>query len=168
MWCKKYLMVILITLAFLLSSVFFSIASAFCFKEAGNEHGINPFLLKVISDVESGGNPQAINVNANGTMDIGLMQINTFWVSRRNLDYNLLLSDPCYNVKVGAGILRQCIDRYGYGWKAIGCYNAVSEEKQVTYSWKVYNVLKRKTHIPEHEDKSEFSIEIRDLSGIRP
>src|SRR4030067_1846035 len=114
---------------------------AFCYEEAGLEYNINPVLLQVISKTESNLNQMAINTNPNGTEDIGLMQINSSWVKSRNLDADFLLSDPCYNLKTGAGILSKCIEQYGYSWEAIGCYNAASKDKRVKYSWKIFKEL---------------------------
>ncbi len=115
---------------------------AFCYEEAGLEYNINPVLLQVISKTESNLNQTAINTNPNGTQDIGLMQINSSWVKSLNLDADLLLSDPCYNLKTGAEILSKCIEQYGYRWEAIGCYNAASKDKRVKYSWKIFDRLK--------------------------
>ncbi|MBN2243525.1 MAG: lytic transglycosylase domain-containing protein, partial [Acidobacteria bacterium] len=81
--------------------------------------------------------------NSNGTTDIGLMQINSWWLRVLGLDERELIENPCHNVKTGARILSQCIDRYGYNWKAVGCYNAYSEHKKILYSWKIYNELKK-------------------------
>ncbi|GAB4415803.1 MAG: hypothetical protein OHK0032_11940 [Thermodesulfovibrionales bacterium] len=119
-----------------------SISNAFCFDEAGGAFGINPFLLRGIARVESNLNPAAINRNTNGSVDIGLMQVNSSWVSSMGFDAVRLRSDPCYNVMSGAKILKLCIDRHGYTWEAVGCYNAVSRNKRVNYSWRVFDMLK--------------------------
>ncbi len=126
-------------------------ANAFCFEEAGKTYGINPSLLKSIAQIESSLNPKAMNKNQNGSIDIGLMQINSFWLKPLKLDAEKLISNPCYNTMIGAKILKQCIDRYGYTWEAVGCYNAVSEPKKVRYSWKIFNRLKS-------EDKKQSGI----------
>jgi soluble lytic murein transglycosylase-like protein len=47
------------------------------FDEAGQHYNIPPLLLKKIATIESGINPRALNHNANGTLDYGLMQINS-------------------------------------------------------------------------------------------
>jgi len=120
-----------------------SLSGAFCFDEAGGAFGINPFLLRGIARVESGLNPGAINRNTDGSLDIGLMQVNSSWISRMGFDRERLRSDPCYNVMAGARVLKLCIDRFGYTWEAVGCYNAVSRSKRVDYSWKVFDMLKR-------------------------
>jgi hypothetical protein len=115
---------------------------AFCFSEAGTTYGISPQLLKGIAKVESNLNPKAVNRNPNGSIDMGLMQINSSWINRLSLEPDRLLSDSCYNVMTGAKILRLCIDKYSYTWEAVGCYNAVSRHKRVDYSWKIFEILK--------------------------
>lgn len=127
----------IILCAILLPSTLFS----FCFEYAGNEHGITPIILESIARVESNLNPRAINRNRNGSVDIGLMQINSGWLKTLNVSQKDLLDDACLNTRVGAQILRQCIDRYGLNWEAIGCYNATSRDKKVGYAWKVFKKL---------------------------
>jgi soluble lytic murein transglycosylase-like protein len=97
-------------------------AFRFCFHRAGVMYHVSPDLLKAIARVESGLNPSALNRNRNGSYDYGLMQINSRWYETLGDDWRHL-SDPCYNVLVGAWILRQCIDRYGYTWDAVACYH---------------------------------------------
>ncbi len=115
---------------------------SFCYEEAGELYGINPELLRAIAIAETGENPSIINKNKDGSYDMGLMQINSYWIERIPLDLNTLLSDPCYNVKAGAMIMRYCIEEYGYTWDAVGCYNAKGKIKKVKYSWRVYRILK--------------------------
>jgi soluble lytic murein transglycosylase-like protein len=114
----------------------------FCFQEAGREYAINPLLLETLARIESNLNPSAVNRNANGSFDIGLMQINSTWMRRLNRRAEDLLSDPCANVMTGAWVLRQCLDAYGYTWQAVGCYNARSSGKRIDYAWKVFREMK--------------------------
>jgi len=44
---------------------------AFCFENAGAQYGIHNHLLESIARVESNLNPRAINVNTNGSSDMG-------------------------------------------------------------------------------------------------
>jgi len=118
-------------------------ASPMCFEEAGRGYGISPALLYAIAKVESNLNPGAVNRNTNGSYDYGLMQINSGWYAMLGRDRWERLSDACYNVHVGAWILRQCIDRYGYTWDAVGCYNASSKPKRTAYAWKIYSALRQ-------------------------
>ncbi|OPY79683.1 MAG: Transglycosylase SLT domain protein [Syntrophorhabdus sp. PtaU1.Bin058] len=118
-----------------------SVLFAFCFEYAGNEYGITPVILESIAKVESNLNPRAVNRNRNGSVDIGLMQINSGWLKTLQLNQQDLLNDACLNARVGAQILRKCIDRHGLNWEAIGCYNATSRDKRVDYAWKVFRIL---------------------------
>lgn len=115
---------------------------SFCFEEAGTRYNINPKLLKSIARVESGFNARAVNKNPNGSTDMGLMQINSAWLKTINATRDDLMNDACLNTMTGAWILRQCVDRHGYTWEAVGCYNAYSREKRVNYAWKVFHALK--------------------------
>ena len=116
---------------------------AFCFEDAGRKSEISPMLLQTIAKHESCLNPNAINKNKNGSTDLGLMQINSYWIGPLNLDKDRLLGDPCYNVYVGAAILRHCINIHGYEWEAVGCYNASSKDKRINYSWKIFRQFKK-------------------------
>jgi hypothetical protein len=138
------------TMLFLSLTIFFSslivhpiCAHAFCFEEAGRANNISADLLESIARVESSFNPKALHLNRNGTMDMGLMQINSAWIDPMRLNREGLIADPCYNVMTGAHILRQCIDSHGYTWEAVGCYNAKSKGKRVGYSWKIFRELKK-------------------------
>jgi hypothetical protein len=118
-------------------------AGAFCFDEAGGMYGINPLVLRAIAGVESNMNPEAVNQNVNGTRDVGLMQINTIWRTVLGDERWNKLEDACYNTKTGAWILATCIEKYGYNWKAIGCYNSQTPGKSEVYAKKVFDQLKR-------------------------
>lgn len=112
---------------------------ASCFEQAGIRYGIAPSLLKAISAVESASNPAAHNRNRNGSEDIGHMQINSRWLGVL-ASYGIgrdQLFDPCVNTHVGAWILAQNISRLGYGWDAIGAYNARSQEKRAAYARRI-------------------------------
>ncbi|WP_313397403.1 lytic transglycosylase domain-containing protein [Acinetobacter variabilis] len=138
---------------FLLLLVFFSKSVfAFCYAEAGRTYEIDPLLLIAVSQVESGLNPKAININKKGTKnqteDLGLMQINTSWLpllsSKWQISREKLMNDPCQNVYVGAYILALNINKNGVNWKSIGAYNAgfkdSNEATRVKYAMKVYNL----------------------------
>jgi len=118
-------------------------AFAYCFEEAGAIYRISPRLLWTIAKVESNFDPRALNQNADDSYDFGVMQINSAWLKSVGKDFWNSLKDPCRNVKFGAWILAQCIQRYQYSWRAIGCYNASSESKRSLYAWKVYSLLPR-------------------------
>lgn len=111
---------------------------SFCFKEAAEKYQVDPYILIAIAQVESKFNPYALNYNSNGSVDIGLMQINSLWQKKLKDSWKYLF-DPCFNVIVGAWILRDCIDRYGYNWKGIGCYHSRNKRRMYEYARKVVN-----------------------------
>jgi soluble lytic murein transglycosylase-like protein len=116
---------------------------AFCFEEAGERYRVSPQLLWAIAKTESNLNPTAVNYNKNGSFDYGLMQINSSWYGQLGHHRWMHLDDACFNVQVGAWILSQCVQRYGYSWAAVGCYNGVSKNKRAAYASRVYRILEK-------------------------
>lgn len=122
---------------------------ASCFTEAGQRYGIAPALLMAIATTESSLDPYARHINTDGSSDFGLMQINSRWLSALK-EYAITpadLWDPCLNIHVGAWVLAGNIQRYGYGWSAVGAYNAgtrtgpESERRRKAYAARVYRHL---------------------------
>lgn len=112
-----------------------------CWEEAGRKYGVNPYLLYAIAKTESGLNPRAINRdNKNGSYDVGLMQINSFWFPtlRKYGISEEQLYQPCVSIEVGAWILAQNIRRLGNSWNAVGAYNAANPALREKYALKVY------------------------------
>ncbi|MFP3468179.1 lytic transglycosylase domain-containing protein, partial [Leifsonia sp. SIMBA_070] len=73
-------------------------------------------LLHAIAEVESGLNPGAIGYNKKGgrilSEDLGMMQINTSWLPvlrPMGITRDVLLSNACQNIHVGAWILAKNI-----------------------------------------------------------
>jgi soluble lytic murein transglycosylase-like protein len=116
---------------------------AFCFEEAGEKYGVSPQLLWAIAKTESHFNPAAVNYNTNGSFDYGVMQVNSSWYGALGHERWMRLGDACYNVQVGAWILSQCVQRYGYSWVAVGCYNGVSKNRRAVYASRVYRILEK-------------------------
>ena len=133
-----------------LLSVFASLPTpghAACFEEAASRYQMPSALLKAISRVESGGNPNALNRNRDGSFDMGHMQINSRWLPKLS-HFGISrerLWEPCTNTFVGAWILAQNVHRIGYSWNAIGAYNATSAAKRDRYARKVSEAMKRES-----------------------
>lgn len=130
---------------------------------------MNANLLRSIARIESNNNETAINHNRNGTTDLGIMQINSSWIKPMGLNEKELLKNPCYNVKTAAKILKKCMDKYGYTWEAIGCYNAFNPFARVKYSWKVFGELNRTNYTMSDTSSSPISssslyFKVRDLN----
>jgi soluble lytic murein transglycosylase-like protein len=54
--------------------------------------------------------------------DVGFMQINSFWIRKYGFDLKDI-TDPYYNIMMGAWILRDCINRYGNNMQALIAYH---------------------------------------------
>lgn len=114
-----------------------------CMAKAAALHKIDLRLLRAIAHVESTMNPLAINANSNGSVDRGLMQINSWWLPRL-AKYGIKQSDlfdPCKSAYVGAWILAHSIQQYGMTWRAVGAYNSPNPENQKIYARKVSAAL---------------------------
>lgn len=87
--------------------------------------------------------PNAVNRNTDGSVDIGLMQINSSWLPSL-ARYGITrahLFDACVNAYVGSWILSRNIQQLGLTWDAVGAYNARSPAKRLIYAQKVYQAL---------------------------
>ena len=122
--------------------------------------------------MESNFDTRAMNMNRDGSYDIGIMQINSRWIQRLGLNGDELVNNACYNVMTGAKILRACIDKHGYTWEAVGCYNAVSAPYRGRYAWKIYDALKKRSYqaVPlvvsrKHSTLSFSAIDITEMEG---
>ena len=120
-----------------------------CWDKAGAAYGVDPWLLFSIAKVESSFNNRAINANSNGTYDLGLMQINSFWLPtlrKFGIDTRHLF-EPCTSVFVGAWIVSQNIRRFGYNQDGIGAYNSPGNITiRRNYAKKVYQAYYELTH----------------------
>lgn len=115
-------------------------------EEIGAKWNVSPLILYAIARTESNLNPGAINrANKNGSEDVGMMQINSFWykhlqphgISRDDL------FDACVNLDVAGWVLAHNMELYGNTWRAVGAYNARSPNLQALYVKKIYNNLPR-------------------------
>jgi soluble lytic murein transglycosylase-like protein len=131
--------------------VFSGSACAFCFEEAGERYGVSPAVLWAIAKTESSFDPAARHHNRNGTVDVGLMQINSLWAPRLGETWNRL-DDPCINVMTGAWILRHCLEDFGNTWQAVGCYHSRTPEKSQRYAARVASILQRQGLLPAGHD----------------
>ena len=103
-------------------------AHAFCFREAAQKYHVNEDMLQAITKIESNFNPKATHRNSDGSLDVGLMQINSSHFAMLERDYGItqqdLIDKPCVNVQVGAWILAQAVQVFGPTWRAVGAYGA--------------------------------------------
>jgi hypothetical protein len=95
-----------------------------------------------------GGRVGAIHYNPNGSIDYGVMQINSAWLKRLarfHVTPSRLTYDGCANVLVGAWVLRHYWNEAGGGrntiWEAIGLYHSHTPALKRRYEWQVYRRL---------------------------
>lgn len=111
-------------------------AYADCIDTAAARHGLDPDLVRAVAYFESRLNPTAINKNKNGTVDVGLMQINSVHFPRlanEGIDHRRL-TNACLNADVGAAMLRDSIARYGPTWLAVGSYHSRTDGLRSAYA----------------------------------
>lgn len=133
-----------------------------CYSQAANKYGIPEVILRILSFIESNNNPYAININGTSyylkdevsareiikdnlhkNVDIGLMQINSWWFKRYDYERELGL-DACWNIHMGAYILSYEYKRHGNDiWQAIAHYHSPKEKYQKRYVTKVYNEVQK-------------------------
>lgn len=109
-------------------------AHSACWESAAARSGVEVELLKAIGWVESRWQPKAVGpALPNGDVALGLMQINTVHLPAlaqqgiRRED----LFDECTSQQLGGWVLADCIQRFGYTWKAVGCYNTGPHSKNI-------------------------------------
>lgn len=139
------LAIIFISLSFVSST-----SHANCWDYSSRKFGIEVQLLKAIAQVESGMKPSASAKNKNGTVDIGIMQINSIHFQRLKkigINSHQLQHDPCLNVIVGTSILADMMSVYGYSWEAVGAFNAgTSKDRHILrmkYAKKVWTIYSK-------------------------
>ncbi|WP_224788650.1 lytic transglycosylase domain-containing protein [Pandoraea terrae] len=114
-----------------------------CFEQAGMYQGVNPTLLRAIAWYESKGDPRAVHRNANGSVDIGQLQINSvhFTALAQNGVPSRALTDACVNIYVAAWLLKQKMVKYGNTWSAVGAYHSETPNKRDAYARGIQKVL---------------------------
>lgn len=120
-----------------------SVACADCIDDAAAYRHINVQLVRAIAQQESGMRANAVNRNANGSEDLGLMQINTTWLPKlaRFGIRREHLFNACVNAYVGTWILASNIQKFGANWKAVGAYNSPTTAHQIVYANSIYRRL---------------------------
>lgn len=121
------------------------------FMNAAHKHNVDPFMLIAIAEVESDFDDAAICHNRNGSVDVGIMQINEYWfpqLKKHTKNPRKALLSYKYNIDIGAWVFKQCVTRFGDSWKAIDCYNkGASNPKDNSYYnhkvWKKYQQYKQ-------------------------
>lgn len=128
-----------------------SFAYGNCFDDAAAYQHVNPLILRAIAWQESRNRPDARHVNANGSVDYGLMQINTVHLAtlaQYGIDRAALMS-PCKNIYIAAWQLRRQVNKYGNTWAAVGAYHSATPALRDQYARQIAAILRRWGVLPE-------------------
>jgi soluble lytic murein transglycosylase-like protein len=114
-----------------------------CVTAAAGYHQVNPWVLRAIIKVESNFNAGAVNKNRNGTVDVGIAQINSMHfkeLARYGVGPGDLMN-ACTSSYIAAWHLRKQINRYGNTWFAVGAYHSSTACYNQRYRALVWNTL---------------------------
>jgi hypothetical protein len=103
-----------------------------CMLAASGAFHLPPRVLPSIQSVE-GGRVGMVHRDADGSVDLGVMQVNSWWVPRvaavlgeaPETTTARLRDDPCFNIRVGAAIMQLCLQEAGGDlMRAVGLYHS--------------------------------------------
>ncbi|MBN3759801.1 lytic transglycosylase domain-containing protein [Burkholderia sp. Ac-20365] len=126
-------------------------AHADCFDDAAAWQHLNPLILRAIAWQESHNNADATHANANGSIDYGVMQINSIHLpelARYGIRRDALMV-PCKNVYIAAWHLRKQVVRYGNTWAAVGAYHSSTPALRDDYARRIAAIIERWQREPE-------------------
>ncbi|VBB16580.1 lytic transglycosylase domain-containing protein [Burkholderia stabilis] len=120
-------------------------ARAECFSEAAAYQHVNETILRALAWQESHNNVNAMRINTNGSIDYGLMQINSIHLSTLST-YGITsrtLMDPCASIYIAAWHLHRMMLKYGNTWKAVGAYHSQTPAERDRYAAQVRSIVRR-------------------------
>ena len=116
-----------------------------CMAAAAAFYHLPPRVLPAIQAVE-GGRPGLIQHDANGSADLGLMQVNSIWIGpvarfahiTDAAAFDRLVNDPCFSIAASAAIMRLYMtEARGDMMVAIGYYHSHTPALASAYQRKV-------------------------------
>ena len=122
-----------------------------CMLAAATAHHLPPRVLPAMQAVE-GGAPGMMHVNIDGSVDLGVMQINSFWLPKIAADLRepapavvlRLRDEPCFNIEIAAAILQFCLaEARGNMMHAVGLYHSRDPARGQAYAGRVLLAAKR-------------------------
>lgn len=125
-------------------------AATDCFTAAASYQGVNPLILRAIAWQESHDKPGALHRNNNGSIDYGLMQINSIHLptlAQYGISSNKLM-EPCANVYIAAWHLKHEMNKYGNSWAAVGAYHSETPALRDQYAKQIIAILSRWNVLP--------------------
>ncbi|WP_082721023.1 lytic transglycosylase domain-containing protein [Burkholderia sp. ABCPW 14] len=152
--------------------LFSGAAKADAIEDAARHYHLNADLLRAIGYYESHLNAAAFHRNKNGSVDIGLMQINSIHLAslrRQGIDANML-KDAHVNADVGASLLRRHIDEYGPTWQAVGEYHSHNAVLRVQYARAIHDIYMARPwagmkHEPALAPRDDEELVVQDIAA---
>lgn len=114
-----------------------------CIDAAAAHYAVPADLVRAVARTEGGTTGQSVG-NANGSRDMGLMQVNSVHLpelARYGITRDMLINNECLNIHVGTFILHRELQRDGDYWTNVGAYNSRTPEHNVRYRTRVWNNL---------------------------
>lgn len=124
-----------------------------------------PRVLPSIQAVE-GGQPGVLHHNSDGTLDVGVMQINTRWLGPLSRYtgtpptevFLRLRYRPCYNIAASGAIMRTYLDEaHGNLLLAVGYYHSHTIELNLAYRRQVLNSARMLFMRPGRTDRLRYA-----------
>ncbi len=116
-----------------------------CMLAVAAFNGLPPRVLPSIQAVE-GGTVGSVHANANGSQDLGLMQVNTVWLTplarftgqSEDAIRSRLARDPCFNIAAAGAILRADLNAEAQDlMRAVGDYHSRTPPLNQSYQLRV-------------------------------
>ena len=128
-----------------------------CWNHAATRYRLDPVELAAHACVESRLRTDAKHVNADGSVDFTVMQINSRHLTRfapYGITRDAMERDACLSIHVGAYLIADLKTRYGDSWEATGAYNAgcttlkgtACRKVRAKYAWRVYHAMTNLRH----------------------
>lgn len=114
-----------------------------CVAKASEFHRVNAQILAAILRHESRLRPDAVRANSNGSLDVGIAQVNSVhWadLARFGIGPRDLLN-PCVSTFVAGWQLSRQMARFGNTWYAVGAYHSRTPLNNLRYQVGIWNEL---------------------------
>lgn len=82
------------------------------------------------------------------SFDVGIMQINSYWIRKYNLPLDKVL-EPKNNVYIGCWILAQEVRRHGMNWRAVAYYHTPLHKSREHHNRGYSYVLRIQKHLKD-------------------
>lgn len=114
-----------------------------CIIPAALYHEVNQDVLRAILRIESGLKPDAVGRNTNGTVDVGIGQMNSMHF-KEIAKFGIApewLKDACVGTYVAAWHLKKGTAKYGNSWFGIAAYHSATPYFNTRYQILLRNEL---------------------------